>query len=248
MIALKSPRQIEGIRASCRLLSQVLQGLIAAVAVDMTSAELDRMAFRHIRSLGGRPSFLNYNGYPSSICASVDDRVIHGIPDNTRLRNGQIVGIDCGVELNGYFSDAAVTVPVGTISDSAAALLSSARSCLELGIAQMRPGNRIRDISRAIFRKARDDGYRIVEDYCGHGVGLKIHEDPQVPNWAESGYSPRLRPGMVLAIEPMIAVLSGGVRVLEDNWTVVTRDGGLAAHFEHTVAMLPEGAEVLTSW
>jgi methionyl aminopeptidase len=209
---------------------------------------LDDFAKDYIQSHGGRPAFLGYEGYPATLCLSVNQVVIHGIPDKRRLLEGDIVGLDCGIDLNGYFSDAAVTWGVGAVSSEAERLMRVTRESLDDAIEAVNPGARIHDISRAVFRHATGAGFGVVRQYCGHGVGLEMHEDPQIPNYVSPGPNPRLLPGMVLAIEPMINAGTGDVRVLDDDWTVVTLDGALSAHYEHTVLVTETGHEVLTSW
>ena len=178
----------------------------------------------------------------------MNEEVIHGIPGKRRLKEGDIVGLDCGIDLEGYFSDAAITLPVGRVSEEAERLMRVTRECLERGIAAIVPGARIHDVSRAVFSHATANGYGVVRQYCGHGVGFEAHEDPQVPNYVSAGPNPRIVPGMVLAIEPMINLGKGDVKVLDDDWTVVTLDKKISAHYEHTVAVLADGVEVLTSW
>jgi methionyl aminopeptidase len=248
MIRLKSAAQIEGIRKSCHLLSDLFREMRPHARPGATPLELDAFAKKFIESHGGRPAFLGYEGYPASLCVSVNRTVIHGIPDRSRLREGDIVGLDCGIDLDGYFSDAAITLPVGKIAPELEKLLRITRECLDRAIAAVASGNRIHDISRAVYSHATAHGFGVVKQYCGHGVGLDIHEDPQIPNYVSGGANPRLAPGMVLAIEPMINLGTGEVKVLSDEWTVVTLDGKPSAHFEHTVAILENGVEVLTSW
>lgn len=248
MIKLKNREQIQGIRASCALLSELLETLRTKITPGAGLLELDRLAYEFITRHGGKPAFLDYEGYPATLCISVNDTVIHGIPDDSRLEEGDIVGIDCGIDLGGYFSDSAVTWPVGKVSAEAERLMKVTRECLERGIAAVRPGVRIHDISRPVFSLATASGYGVVRQYCGHGVGLEMHEDPQIPNYVSPGPNPRLLPGMVLAIEPMVNMGSGDVRVLDDDWTVVTFDHSLSAHYEHTVLVTENGHEVLTSW
>lgn len=248
MLKLKNQEQIQGIRESCRLLSRLFAELRPQAREGVTTRDLDEFARSFILKAGGRPAFLGYNGYPASLCVSVNQEVIHGIPGPRRLKSGDIVGLDCGIDLGGFFSDAAITVPVGRVSSEIEALLRTTRECLEKAIAAIRVGGRIHDISRAVYGHARSRGYGIVRQWCGHGVGFSPHEDPQVPNYVGAGPNPRIVPGMVLAIEPMINLGGDDVETLEDDWTVVTADGRPSAHFEHTVAVLPEGPEVLTSW
>jgi methionyl aminopeptidase len=231
------------------MLSGCFEILAPLVKPGVTTGELDEAARDYIVSQGGRPAFLDYDGYPASLCVSPNEVVIHGIPGKRRLVEGDIVGLDCGIDLGGYFSDAALTLPVGRISPEAEKLLLVTRECLEKAIAAVKVGARIHDISRAVFGHATANGYGVVRQYCGHGVGFAPHEDPQIPNYVSSGPNPRLAPGMVLAIEPMINLGKGDIKVLDDDWTVVTMDRKLSAHYEHTVAILPDGrVEVLTAW
>jgi methionyl aminopeptidase len=247
MVKLKSDKQIEGIRGSSKILAQVLKELSAMVEPGISTADLDSHARQRISELGGTPAFLGYMDFPAAICTSVDSAIIHGIPNKTPLREGQVVSIDCGINLEGYYSDSAVSVRVGGVSEEVDRLLRTAQESLDLGIEAARVGNRVYDISRAIYRHNKQQGYGIVRPYCGHGIGLEIHEDPQIPNYVGSGPNPRLKPGMVVAIEPMINLGGDAITVLDDDWTVVTRDGSVSAHFEHTVAILKDRTEVLTS-
>lgn len=248
MLRLKNEKQLDGIRKSCALLSELFAALRPLVTEGITTGELDKFAESFIVGRGGRPAFLGYLDYPASLCVSVSDEVIHGIPGKRKLAPGDLVGLDCGIDLDGSFSDAAITVAVGEPSPENARLLSVTRECLDRAIAAAKPGGRVHDLSRAVFSHARANGYGVVHQYCGHGVGFSPHEDPQVPNYVGSGPNPRLVPGMVLAIEPMINAGTGDVRVLADDWTVVTLDGSMSAHFEHTVAVLADRVEVLTAW
>lgn len=248
MIRVKNQKQIEGIRSSCELLSRLLFVVRKAIVPGVSGLELDALAEDFIRKHGGRPAFLGYEGFPGTLCISINEAVIHGIPDKRKLREGDIVGIDCGIDLDGYYSDSAVTWPVGQVSAAADQLMRVTRECLDKGIAAITPGARIFDVSRAVFSHATAYGYGVVRQYCGHGVGLEIHEDPQIPNYVSSGPNPRLVPGMVVAIEPMINAGRPEVRILADDWTVVTMDASLSAHYEHTVLVTETGHEVLTSW
>ncbi len=248
MIRLKTTDQIERIRESGRLLVGVLKRTAEEVRPGVSPKALDAVARDLIDEAGGRPSFLGYNGYPAALCTSVDSAIIHGIPNGHLLKEGQVVGIDCGIELNGYFSDAALSVPVGRIEPEIQKLLRITKESLYLGVGQAKPGNRINDISRAIEEHVAKEGYGIVRPYCGHGVGLAIHEDPQVPNYVGPGPNPRIKPGMVLAIEPMVNLGGDDVDVLDDNWTVVTSDGSVSAHYEFTIVVLSDGPEILTPW
>ncbi len=246
MIRLKNERELDGIRASGRLLSATLAELSRMVTDGIPTSELDGFARSYITSRGGRPSFLGYMNYPASLCVSVNNEVIHGIPGSRRLRAGDIVSLDLGVDLNGYFSDAALSVPVGRVSEARKRLLDVTRECLARAVAQAVPGNRVSDISRAVYEYAVGRSCGVVREYCGHGVGFAPHEDPQVPNFGAPHTGPRLRPGMVLAIEPMINAGTWEVKVLDDGWTVITADRRLSAHFEHTIAITEQGADILS--
>lgn len=254
MIRLKNEEQAEGIRASCRLLSEMFAYIKPLVVPGVTTLELDRRAHVFIQDHGGIPAFLGYPSagdymdFPATLCTSVNEEVIHGIPGKRELRPGDIIGLDCGINLNGYFSDAAITIALPPVSPEIERLLSVTRECLDRAIAAVRQGGRVHDISRAVYTHAKANGYGVVRQYCGHGVGFSPHEDPQVPNYVGSGPNPRLRAGMVLAIEPMINLGTDGVRELDDGWTVVTSDNSLSAHFEHSVLVTANGAEVLTRW
>lgn len=248
MIRLKNGEQLEGIRRSCAMLSELFRHIVPMVKEGVTTLELDEATRRFIQSRGARPWFLGYGDYPASICVSVNEEVIHGIPGKRRLKEGDIVGLDCGIDLKGSFSDAAITLPVGRVSEEAEKLMRVTRECLDRAIAAIKPGSRIHDISRAVFSHATVNGYGVVRQYCGHGVGFEAHEDPQIPNYVSPGPNPRIVPGMVLAIEPMVNLGKGDVKVLDDDWTVVTLDKKISAHYEHTVAVLEDRVEVLTSW
>lgn len=246
MIYLKSREEIEKIRKACRLVAQALERLRAAIRPGVTTEELDRVAEDFIRRHGGLPAFKGYRGYPKSLCVSVNEEVVHGIPGDRRLKEGDIVSLDLGVIMDGYYGDAAITVPVGRVSELAQRLLKVTEEALYRGIEQARPGNRLTDISHAIQRHVEAAGFSVVRDFVGHGIGRELHEDPQVPNFGPPNQGPRLRPGMVLAIEPMVNAGTWRVKILENQWTVVTADGELSAHFEHTVAVTEDGPEILT--
>jgi methionyl aminopeptidase len=246
MRRLKSDADIQRIRASAAILRDSLGVLRQSVRPGVTTADLNDIATRFLASRGARPAFLGYMDYPAAICASINDEVIHGLPSKRRLRDGDIIGLDLGVEIDGYFADAAFTAPVGDISDELRHLLEVTEECLRRGIGQAVAGNRVRDISNAIFEHANEAGYGVVRQYCGHGVGFAVHEDPQVPNYPGGGENPRLKPGMVLAVEPMLNIGTAEISVREDGWTVVTGDGGASAHFEHTIAIHKDRTEVLT--
>jgi methionyl aminopeptidase len=213
----------------------------------MSTADLDRLAERLVREGGAEPAFKGYRGFPSTLCASINDEVIHGIPSASRvLREGDIVSLDVGVKLDGYFGDSAVTVPVGKVPERTLSLLRVTQESLEKGIAQVQAGGRLSDVSHAIQHWVETHGFSVVREFVGHGIGERLHEDPQIPNYGEPGRGPKLAEGMVLAIEPMVAMGRPETRVLKDGWTAVTRDGSLAAHFEHTVAVTASGPLVMT--
>lgn len=216
------------------------------VRPGITTRQLDRFAEDFVAKAGAKPAFKGYRGYPATLCTSVNHQVVHGIPSDYTLKEGDILGIDAGVVLDGYYGDAAVTVSVGEISDELKKLVRTTERALELGIQQAYVGNRLHDISHAIEHHAHENGYSVVRDFVGHGIGTALHEEPQVPNYGKAGTGPRLREGMVLAIEPMLNTKGHEVRILPDNWTVVTADGGYSAHFEHSIAITDNGPWVLT--
>ena len=246
MIALKSAREIEIMRRSGKITSNTLSMLLKTARPGMTLLELDRLAEKSIREQGGIPTFKGYHGFPASICASVNDVVVHGIPTDRALKEGDILSIDIGTTFEGYVSDTAATIPIGTVSPEAERLMRVTQESLMLGIAQMQRGKRLSDISHAVQQHAEANGYGVVRVLVGHGVGTKMHEEPQVPNFGPPGQGIVLRPGLCLAIEPMITEGTFEVETLKDGWTVVTADGKLAAHFEHTVALTEEGPRILT--
>lgn len=248
MIRLKTLEEIKKIKDSCILLSELLRSLRPLVQEGITTKEIDLFVREECKRLGATPAFLGYQGYPAAICTSVNDVVIHGIPNKRKLKKGDIISLDCGVEFQGFYSDAAFTIPVGPPDLESEKLIRVTRECLDLAIEKAVVGNRVHDISRAVYQHAKNHGYGIVREFCGHGVGFQPHEEPQVPNYVGRGPNPRLIPGMVLAIEPMINAGSDDVFVEEDNWTVRTADGSLSAHFEHTIAILEDRTEVLTFW
>lgn len=246
MITIKSAREIEQMRKSGKITAKTLARLIEATKPGISTHELDRIAEDSIRSMGGIPTFKGYNGYPASICTSVNSQVVHGIPGSYVLADGDLLSIDIGTTLEGYVSDSAVTVAVGTVSEEAVRLLEVTRECLMLAIAQMQIGNHLGDIGAAVQSYAEKNGYGVVRELVGHGIGTKMHEEPQVPNYGKAGSGIELRRGLVLAIEPMITQGTWHVRTLNDKWTVVTEDGKLAAHFEHTIALTEDGPRILT--
>ena len=251
MIVLKSKEQLARMRSACRTVGEILARLREEVRPGITTGELDRLAEQWTREAGAEPAFKGYRvggeTYPSTLCVSINEEVVHGMPSDRRvLADGDIVGLDFGVIREGFYGDGAITIPVGQISDEAADLVRVTSESLDRGIEKVCIGNRIRDISAAVQEHAEGSGYGVVRDFVGHGIGQRLHEDPQVPNYVSKGQNPRLKEGMVLAIEPMVCLGTWEVEVLEDNWTAVTRDRNLAAHFEHSVAVTADGPEVLT--
>ena len=246
-IVYKSKAEIEKIRASSRLVAETLQLLSEAIQPGRTTIELDRLAESCVTKHGAVAAFKGYRGFPASVCVSINEEVVHGIPSSSRrLEEGDIVSLDFGVLKDGYYGDAALTVPVGEVSDEAQRLLRIARESLYNGIDQAKEGAHLGDISHAIQQHAEGAGYFVVRAFVGHGIGAHLHEAPQVPNFGPPGQGPTLRPGMVLAIEPMVNAGTHDVRTLDDKWTVVTADRSLSAHFEHTVAITNNGTEILT--
>ena len=235
-------------RAANQFVAEVLAELEAAVRPGVTTADLDRLAETLVRDGGAVPAFKGYRGFPATLCASINDEVVHGIPSPKRaLKDGDIISLDVGAKLGGYFGDSAVTVPVGKVPDETLRLLDATREALDRAIAQVQVGGRLSDIGHAVQQWVEAAGFSIVREFVGHGIGEKLHEEPQIPNYGVPGRGPRLAAGMVLAIEPMVAMGRPDTRVLADGWTAVTKDGSLAAHFEHTVAVSAEGPQVLTA-
>ncbi|MGE3845066.1 MAG: type I methionyl aminopeptidase [Vicinamibacterales bacterium] len=247
MIVCKSPAELEKMWAANQLVADILQELRHLVAPGVTTGELDERAERVTRDAGAEPAFKGYRGYPASLCASVNEEVVHGIPSRRRvLKAGDIVSLDMGVKLAGFFGDSAITVPVGEVSTGVEQLLQVTQDSLERAIAEVKPGARVSDIGHAVQTWVEAHGFAVVREFVGHGVGRALHEEPQIPNYGPRGRGPRLAEGMVLAIEPMVNMGKPGVRVLDDGWTAVTKDGSLSAHFEHTVAVTATGVDVLT--
>ena len=246
MIVCKSPAEIGRMRAANALVAQVLGELAAMVAPGVSPLDLDAAAEKSVRAAGAEPAFKGYRGYPATLCASVNEQVVHGIPNKRPLAAGDIVSLDMGVKLNGFYGDSAVTVPVGPVSDDMKRLLRVTEEALEQGIAQVRIGGRISDIGHAIQRHVEASGFTVVREFVGHGIGASLHEEPQIANYGEPGRGPRLAEGMTLAIEPMVNMGKPSVKVLADGWTAVTRDGSLSAHFEHTVAVTKNGPLIMT--
>jgi methionyl aminopeptidase len=248
VIVHRSAAELEKMRAAGRLVGEVLTALTPHVVPGVTTAELDEIAEKMITNAGAIPAFKGYHGYPATICSSINEEVIHGIPSGQRvLREGDILSIDVGASLEGYFGDSAITLPVGQVSEEAARLLTVTEEALYKAIEVARPGGRVSDIGHAVQKHVEAYGFSVVREFVGHGIGQKMHEEPQVPNYGEAGRGPRLAEGMVLAIEPMVNAGKPAVKVLSDGWTAVTRDKSLSAHFEHTVAITASGAWILTA-
>jgi methionyl aminopeptidase len=228
------------------IVARVLAHLETLIQVGVTTAELDAAAEEMILSMGGEPAFKGYQGYPSTLCVSVNEEIVHGIPGDRRLVEGDIVGVDCGTNFKGFFGDSARTFAVGEISEEARNLLDVTQESLYLGIKKVKVGNRVSDISSSIQKFVEGHGFSVVREFVGHGIGQSLHEEPQVPNYGQPGRGPRLLEGMVLAIEPMVNSKGPGVKVLQDKWTAVTSDGGYSAHFEHSVAVTANGPWILS--
>lgn len=233
-------------REAGRITAAALRVVATAVRPGVTTQELDELAEESIRAAGALPAFKGYHGFTGTLCTSVNEQVVHGIPGPRVLREGEILSVDCGAIVDGYYGDSAMTFPVGEVSEEAKRLMTVTRESLEAGIARCVPGMRLYDISAAVQAVAERAGFSVVREYVGHGIGRAMHEDPQVPNYGKAGTGPTLKPGMVLAIEPMINAGTPAVQSLDDGWTVVTADGSLSAHFEHTVAVTESGPLVLT--
>lgn len=246
MIILKSQRELQFMYAAGQVVAEAHRKIAQVIKPGITTLELNHIAEEFILSKGARPTFKGYNGFPKSICTSLNEEVVHGIPSLRELKDGDIISIDIGATLNGYVGDAAVTLPVGEIDDEAQKLLAVGKKALEVGIKQAVIGNRLSDISHAIQTYVESNGFSVVREFVGHGVGQRMHEDPQIPNFGPPGRGPRLRAGMTLAIEPMVNVGTFEVQTLTDNWTVVTKDGKRSAHFEHSIAITEEGPWILT--
>ena len=246
MIIGKSKKELEKMRAAGRLVGQVLHELRTMAQPGLSTIEIDRAAEKMIRDAGALPTFKGYHGFPYSICASVNEQVVHGFPSDYVLQDGDIFSIDCGVTLEGFVGDTATTVPIGTVGDEVLKLIRVTDECLEFAIEQCRPGKHLGDIGFAIQQHAESNGYSVVRDYVGHGIGRRMHEDPQIPNYGKPGQGPKIRAGYVFAVEPMINLGTHYTKVLSDGWTVVTLDSKPSAHSEHTIAITEEGPEVLT--
>ena len=246
MIIGKSKNELEKMRAAGQLVGLVLQDLREMVESGITTIEIDRRAEKMIRDAGALPTFKGYHGFPYSICASVNEQVVHGFPSDYKLKEGDIFSIDCGVTLDGYVGDTATTVPVGQVSDDWLDLVRVTEECLDRAIEECRPGKHLGDIGAAVQQHAEAHGYSVVRDYVGHGIGRRMHEDPQIPNYGKPGQGPKIKAGYVFAVEPMVNMGTHYTKVLADGWTVITLDGRPSAHSEHTIAITAEGPEVLT--
>jgi methionyl aminopeptidase len=246
VIVLKSTAELEKMRAAGRIVAEILALLETRIKPGVSSAELDQLAEKECRRRGATPAFKGYGGFPFAICASPNEQVVHGFPNRQPLQEGEILSIDFGVLYQGFYGDAAITVPVGRIDELSAQLVTATRTSLDQAITHAVPGGRLSDISHAVQAWVEPRGFSVVRDFVGHGIGRQLHEAPQLPNFGAPGQGPRLKPGMTLAIEPMINAGGPGVRILEDGWTAVTQDGKRSAHFEHTVAITDNGPEILT--
>jgi len=246
MIIIKSPREIEQLRRSNAIVAEVFEKLKGMIAPGITTKELDQVAEDYILSKGGRPAFKGYRGFPATLCISINEEVVHGIPGQRRLKEGDIVSIDVGVNFGGYFGDSAITLPVGEVDPESKRLLDVTKKALTIGIEKAKIGNRLFDISYAIQRWVESRGFSVVRDFVGHGIGKDLHEEPQIPNFGSPHQGPRLEKGMVFALEPMVNEGTYEVRVLSDGWTVVTADGKRSAHFEHTISITDDGVEILS--
>lgn len=246
VIIIRSPREIDHLKRSNAIVAQVFQELRKAVAPGVSTKELDQIAEQVIRSSGAIPAFKGYRGFPSTLCVSINQEVVHGIPGQRRLKEGDIVSLDVGATLNGYYGDAAISVPVGEVDETAKRLLEVTEKALYIGIEEAKIGSRLYDISHAIQVWVEKHGFSVVRDFVGHGIGKNLHEEPQIPNFGSPHQGPRLEKGMVMALEPMVNEGSYEVKILSDGWTVVTADGKRSAHFEHTIAITDEGTEILS--
>ncbi len=247
MITFKSAAELAGLRQSSRIVAAVLGELEPLIRPGLRTRDLDLYAEKRTRELGAVPAFKGYRGYPASVCVSVNEEIIHGIPSGRILQEGDIVSLDFGVLFEGFYSDSALTVPVGRVSPEAERLIAAAERSFHKGLERMRDGARLSDVSAAIQESVESEGFSVIRQFVGHGIGRSLHEEPQVPNFGVPGRGPKIRPGLTVAIEPMIAAGGHEIEILEDGWTAVTRDRSLAAHFEHTVAMTENGPEILSA-
>ena len=247
MITLRSAKEISDMKAACKLSAEALALAGSLVAPGVTTREIDAKVKKFITSHGAKPSFLGYGGFPGSACISINEQIIHGIPGDRVIEEGDIVSVDVGAFYKGYHGDNAATFGAGKVSPAAQKLMDTTRESLLAGIEAAQPGNRIGDIGHAVETYVTERGYSVVRDFIGHGVGHELHEDPEVPNYGRAGHGPRLTPGMTIAIEPMVNEFGSQVEILKDGWTVITKDGGLSAHFEHTIAITASGPVILTA-
>jgi len=247
VIIIKSPREIEQMRRSNLIVAEVFQGLKKVIGPGISTKELDQITERIILLKGAVPAFKGYRGFPASLCISINEEIVHGIPSQRRLREGDIVSLDVGVNLNGYFGDGAMTLAVGEVDQEARRLLEVTEKALSIGIEKAKLGNRLSDISYAIQSWVESQGFSVVRDFVGHGIGRDLHEEPQIPNFGSPHQGPRLEKGMVFALEPMVNEGTYEVKILSDGWTVVTADGKRSAHFEHTMVITDQGAEILSA-
>jgi methionyl aminopeptidase len=246
MIICKSAAEIEKLRRSGRLVREILEEMREQVKPGVTTMDLEKFVQRRLTKADAKPAFKGYRGYPCCLCASVNEQIVHGIPSSRRLNEGDIISLDLGVIIDGYYGDSAMTVPVGAISESLQRLLRVTEESLQLAIDKACVGNRLGDISSAVEQHVASSGFSVVREFVGHGIGRQLHEEPQIPNYGQPGYGPSLKEGMVLAIEPMVNAGSPGLKILDDQWTAVTADGAHSAHFEHMIAVTPDGPDVLT--
>ncbi|MCP2619908.1 type I methionyl aminopeptidase [Candidatus Aminicenantes bacterium AC-334-K16] len=246
MIIYKTPQEIEMMRQSARLVGQILQELKAMIRPGLKTIELDKYAEKRTKELGAQPAFKGYRGYPASLCVSINEEIIHGIPSDRQLKEGDLVSLDFGVVYEGFYGDAALTCPVGEVSEEARRLLAAAEGAFWAGLEYFKEGHYLSDISHAIQTYVEARGFSVIRNFVGHGIGYALHEDPQLPNYGPPHHGPRIKTGLVLAIEPMIAAGNWEVEILSDGWTAITKDRSLAAHYEHTVALTENGPQVLS--
>lgn len=246
MIKIKSPLEIAKMQTANQIVAETLAEITEFIKPDIETLELDALAEEICRRRKVKPAFKNYRGYPRSLCVSINDEIVHGIPSHRRINAGDLVSIDFGVRYDGYFGDAAVTVAVGEVSETAETLMKATEEALYAGIAQVVVGNRLSDVSHAVQKTVESYGFSVIRDFVGHGIGRSLHEDPQIPNYGPPGHGPILQPGMTFAIEPMVSVGRWEISVMPDGWTAITKDGSLAAHYEHTVALTEKGVLILS--
>lgn len=246
MIKIKSPLEIAKMQTANQIVAETLAEITEFIKPDIETLELDALAEEICRRRKVKPAFKNYRGYPRSICVSINDEIVHGIPSHRRINAGDLVSIDFGVRYDGYFGDAAVTVAVGEVSETAETLMKATEEALYAGIAQVTVGNRLSDVSHAVQKTVESYGFSVIRDFVGHGIGRSLHEDPQIPNYGPPGHGPVLQPGMTFAIEPMVSAGRWEISVMPDGWTAITKDGSLAAHYEHTVALTEKGVLILS--